>query len=186
MGKSFKEIDKELTSWIEEQKMFFVATAPLAQNGLINLSPKGLDTFRILNSSEVAYLDLTGSGVETIAHIKENKRIVLMFCAFNGPPRILRIYGTGTVIEKSDPEFVHLFSLFANYHYARSIIKIKSQRIADSCGFGVPLYEFQKQRETMAKWANNKGKTGIKKYQVDNNLTSLEGLSGLMFPDPFK
>ncbi len=179
MGKTYKEIDRKSANWIEQQRMFFVATAPISGEGLVNLSPKGLDSFRILNPHTVAYLDLTGSGIETIAHLKENARITIMFCAFEGSPKILRIYGHGEVIEKSNPKFNSLKYKFPNYKGARAIIIIKIIRVADSCGFGIPVYHYQKQRDTLINWTENKGGKGINAYQKEHIKLSLDKLKGL-------
>ena len=179
MGKIYKTIDARLAEWIQTQKMFFVSTAPLSEGGHINLSPKGLDTFRILNETEVAYLDLVGSGVETIAHLKENGRITIMFCAFEGAPKIVRLQGTGRVIERTDAAFSSLRELFPPLKGARAIIKVKATRISDSCGFGVPLYEFQGDRETLTQWAEKKGEPALKAYQIEKNAQSIDGLQGL-------
>lgn len=179
MGKIHTEIDRKSANWIEQQRMFFVATAPISREGLVNLSPKGLDSFRILDAHTVAYLDLTGSGIETIAHVKENARITIMFCAFEGSPKILRIYDHGEVIEKSNPRFNSLKSKFPNYKGARAIIIIKIKRVADSCGFGIPVYHFQQQRDTLINWAKSKGGKGIKSYQKEHNKQSLDKLKGL-------
>ena len=179
MGKIFQKIDARLSHWIKQQKMFFVSTAPLSKDGLVNCSPKGLDSFRILDELSVAYLDLTGSGVETIAHLKENQRITIMFCAFEGPPKILRLYGKGEVLVNGSEEFQSLIHLFPNYLGARSIIKIKLHRIADSCGYAVPLYEFKKDRDTLLLWAERKGADAIEAYKEEKNKQSLDGLEGL-------
>jgi hypothetical protein len=179
MGKTYKTIDTRLAEWIQNQKMFFVGTAPLSAEGHINLSPKGLDTFQILNETEVAYLDLVGSGVETIAHLKENGRITIMFCAFEGAPKIVRLQGTGTVIESTDPGFASLRNLFPSIEGTRAIIKVKATRISDSCGFGVPLYAYQGDRETLIQWAEKKGETALKAYQIEKNAQSIDGLQGL-------
>ena len=153
MGKIYNKIDDKSANWIEQQRMFFVATAPISGEGLVNLSPKGLDSFRILDAHTVAYLDLTGSGIETIAHVKENARITIMFYAFEGPPKILRIHGHGEVIEKSNPRFNSLISKFIKFKSTRAIIIIKIKRVANSCGFGIPIYHFHQQRDTLIKWA---------------------------------
>lgn len=181
MGKTFEAVDAKLQGFIEKQKMFFVATAPRSDEGLVNLSPKGLDgTLAILDGHTIAYLDLTGSGVETIAHLRENGRICLMFCAFEGPPRIVRIHGTGEVLEPGDLEFDELIERFANHPGARAIIRIRASRISDSCGFGVPLYDYRGERDQLQRWAEKKGPEGIAQYQRDNNMHSLDGLpSGL-------
>ena len=151
MGKIFEAITPELKKWIEKQKIFFVATAPLSAEGHINCSPKGLDSFRILDSNTVAYQDLTGSGIETIAHIKENKRIILMFCAFNGPPKIVRLHGIGEAITPEHVDFESLSSQFIFRRGIRAYIRIQLNRISDSCGYAVPLYEFVKDREVLDK-----------------------------------
>ena len=135
MGASYDAITPELSTWIRQQRMFFVATAPLAGSGLINCSPKGMDTFRILGPREVAYLDLTGSGVETIAHTRENGRIVFMFCAFDGPPKIVRLHGTSQVSPLGSAEFETLAPSFPNYPGRRAIIRAHLVRIGDSCGY---------------------------------------------------
>ncbi len=179
MGKVYKIIDHRLAEWIESQKMFFVATAPLSAEGHVSLSPKGLDTFRILNETDVAYLDLVGSGVETIAHLKENARITIMFCAFEGAPKIVRLQGTGTVVESTDEAFPALRAMFPEMAGARAIIKVKTTRISDSCGFGVPLYEFQGERETLTQWAGKKGENDLKAYQIEKNARSIDGLPGV-------
>src|SRR5260370_30746 len=140
MGKVRSEIDDAAREFIAAQKIFFVASAPLDAGGHVNVSPKGLDTFRILGPTTVAYLDFNGSGVETIAHLKENGRIVLMFCAFQGPPDILRLYGSGRVVEAHEPEFAGLTSSFPVFESVRSMIVVEVSRVTDSCGYGVPLF----------------------------------------------
>lgn len=183
MGKTFDAITPEVREFIDAQKMFFVATAPTSESGLINLSPKGLDgTLRVLDEHRLAYFDLTGSGVETIAHLKQNGRIVLMFCAFQGKPNILRIHGRGEVFEKGSVKYQALEGLFpklAPLASARSIIHITAERIANACGYGVPKYTHEGTRDTMMKWAENRGVDGIREYQQKNNLLSLDGLPGL-------
>jgi hypothetical protein len=149
MGKLHDGISSELKDWIEAQRMFFVATAPLAADGLVNCSPKGLDSFRILSPTEVAYLDLTGSGIETVAHLRENGRIVLMFCAFEGPPKIVLLHRTGTPIFPGTPEFNRIRPSFPNHIGARAIIRVEIRRVSDSCGYAVPQYQFQADRETL-------------------------------------
>ena len=179
MGKTYSALDDRWAEWIGKQRMFFVATAPLAGDGLINLSPKGMDTFRILGPTEVAYLDLTGSGVETIAHLRENGRITIQFCSFEGPPLILRIYGQGSVIWPDDPAFAGLKALFPDYAGLRSIIRVKATRITDACGYAVPRYEYQGERDQLVKWAAHQGEEGIRAYQQERNAASLDGLPGV-------
>jgi hypothetical protein len=179
VGKSFAALDEEVKQFIQAQSMFFVASAPLDPNGHVNLSPKGLDTFRILGPRTVAYLDFTGSGVETIAHLKENGRIVLMFCAFEGPPNILRLYGRGRAVELHEPEFSALQAHFPVYESTRAIIVIEPTRIADSCGYGVPLLKYEGERSHMAAWASKKGPDGLKAYRREKNSRSIDGLHGV-------
>jgi hypothetical protein len=156
-----------------------VATAPLSAEGHINVSPKGLDTLVILDPTTVAYLDLTGSGVETIAHLRENGRIVLMFCTFEGPPKVLRLHGRGEVLEPADDDFADLRSRFGNFPGVRAIIRIRLDRISDSCGYGVPLYRFEGDRSQMIEWAEHKGNEGIARYHEEKNRESIDGLPAL-------
>lgn len=179
MSKVFPLIDAKIAAWVEKQQMFFVSTAPLAGEGMVNCSPKGMDTFRILDDNTVAYLDLTGSGAETIAHLRENGRIVIMMCAFEGPPKIFRFHGQGSVLERGTPEYELLMDRFTDYSGARSIIKIDVNRISDSCGYSIPLYEYQGDRDVLLKWADKKGGEGVKAYQKENNQRSLDGLPAL-------
>jgi predicted pyridoxine 5'-phosphate oxidase superfamily flavin-nucleotide-binding protein len=171
------EIDDDLRAFIQAQRMFFVATAPLDAGGHVNLSPKGLDTLRILGPTKVAYLDHVGSGSETIAQLKENGRIVLMWCALEGPPKILRLHGRGEVLMPHDAEFQQLRPLFpAAPAEARAVIMVTVQRVATSCGFGVPLYRFQRERSQIPDWAERKGAEGLREYQRLKNATSIDGL----------
>lgn len=179
MGKTFEAITPKIREWVAAQQMFFVATAPLAAEGLVNLSPKGMDSFRILGDRRVAYLDLTGSGIETVAHLKENGRITIMFCAFEGPPKIYRFQGKGTVHEKGSAGYDELIGNFTEYLGARAIIDIELTRISDSCGFSVPLYDFQAQRDTLMKMSEKEGEDGLLRYQQEHNQKSLDGLPGL-------
>jgi Pyridoxamine 5'-phosphate oxidase len=179
MGKAQGLIDEATKHFIETQRMFFVATAPLDANGHVNLSPKGLDSIRILAPDTIAYLDLTGSGVETIAHIRENGRLVLMFCAFEGPPKIVRVHGRGRVVEADTPEFSALEGHFEVLEGTRSIIVIKVQRVSDSCGFAVPLMKYEKDRQQLLAWAEQKGPEGLQKYRAEKNRSSLDGLPGV-------
>jgi hypothetical protein len=181
MGKTYDTLDPKLRDFIQRQKMFFVATAPLGPEGHVNLSPKGVEgTFAILDEHTIAYLDFVGSGVETIAHLLENGRICVMFCAFDGPPRIVRIHGTGDAVEPSHDDFEVLRAHFEDYPGVRAIIRIRAGRISDSCGYGVPLYEYKGERDQLQRWAERKGPDGLAQYQRDNNRESLDGLpSGL-------
>lgn len=173
------EMSAKHMAWIEKQKMFFVGTAPLSSDGHVNLSPKGGDSFRILGPLEVAYLDYTGSGAETIAHLRENGRMVIMFCAFEGAPQIFRLHGTGTAHLKGSDEYERLATHFPQNAGARAIIHLDVKRVADSCGYSVPLYEYQGDREVLDKWASKKGEDGIVAYQQEKNLQSIDGLPSI-------
>jgi hypothetical protein len=179
VGKLPTSVEGVVRQFIEQQHVFFVATAPLAGDGHVNLSPKGLDSFRILGPTTVAYLDLTGSGVETIAHVRENRRIVIMFCAFQGPPKILRLHGLGRVVEPKDAEFVALQMQFPEYLSTRAIVVAEITRVSDSCGYGIPLMSYQGDRPQMSAWAEKKGIEGLKQYRRDKNRVSMDGLPGV-------
>jgi hypothetical protein len=184
MGKVHDGIDDRIRGFIEAQQMFFVATAPSEPAGHLNLSPKGLDTLRILGPRTLIYLDHVGSGSETIAHLRQNGRIVVMWCAFAGPPNIVRVHGRGDVIEPSDPEFAEFRILFAaDLPGVRSIIRITVDRVGDTCGFGVPLFEYAGQRSQLTRWAEHKGADGLKQYQRDKNRLSVDGLPSLRWVD---
>ena len=176
MAKVFDSITRELHAFIEAQQMFFVATAPLDGNGHVNLSPKGLATFRILSPNRVAYLDLTGSGNETSAHLVENGRITFMFCAFDGSPRILRLYGQGYTVLPEDEEWSQLHTEFEYLPGARQIIVSDITRVQTSCGFAVPQYEYVEQRDTLIKFAQNKKPDGLLAYRKEKNVISIDGL----------
>lgn len=176
MAELFDEITERLRAFITAQQMFFVASAPLSADGHVNLSPKGLDSLRILSPRRVAYLDLTGSGNETSAHLRENGRITLMFCAFAGPPRILRLFGRGDVCLPGSATWDELSPLFDEYPGARQIIVVDVTRVQTSCGYGVPLYDFVGQRDTMIRWANAKGVDGLETYRAEKNTRSIDGL----------
>jgi len=176
MGKLYQNITDELREFIRAQHLFFVATAPLSAEGHVNLSPKGCDSLRILSPNRVAYLDITGSGIETSAHLLENGRITFMFCAFEGPPKILRLYGTGRPILPEMPEWDELFPLFPNLLGARQIILADIHRVYTSCGYTVPLYEYQGERDTWERWATAKGEDGLIEYRKEKNSASIDGL----------
>lgn len=177
MAKLFDSITDELQRFIHQQQMFFVATAPLSGQGRVNLSPKGLDSFRILTPHQVAYLDLTGSGNETSAHLLENGRITLMFCAFQGAPKILRLYGTGTVILPNSSAWDDMITHFPMLPGFRQIVVAEIERIQTSCGTGIPLYQYEGQRDALVKWASHKGEQGIRDYQQEKNSVSIDGLA---------
>jgi hypothetical protein len=183
MGKTIDGIDDQLRAFIGAQRMFFVATAPLDTAGHVNVSPKGLDTFRILGPRQVAYLDYVGSGAETIAHLRENGRIVMMWCAFEGPPKIVRLHGRGEVLVPSDADYHRLRPHFAAQPDARTIIVVSVQRVASSCGFGVPLYRFEGNRSQLPDWADRKGERGLRDYQRRNNVESIDGLAAVTWLD---
>jgi hypothetical protein len=176
MGKVLEEIDKSLVEFIAAQPLFFVATAPLSADGHINLSPKGLDTFRLLDPHRVAYLDLTGSGNETSAHLLENQRITFLFCAFSGAPRILRLYGRGRCVLPTSDEWPALALHFQSLPGARQIVVAQIERVQTSCGFAVPLLDFVGQRAALTDWAAAKGADGLETYRQTKNLRSVDGL----------
>lgn len=179
MGKEYQEIDAGMRQWIGRQKLFFVATAPLDGGGLVNCSPKGLDSFRVLGPRACAYADIGGSGIETVAHLKENGRIVIMMCAFDGPPKIFRFYGHGRVVEPHHPDFGELAAEFENLPAIRNVVVVDIDCIRDSCGYGVPLYEFRGDRDSLANWVNKKSEQEMVDYRIERNATSLDGLPGL-------
>ena len=183
MADVVERIDANLRHWIEHQHVYFVATAPLRADGFVNCSPKGLDSLRVLDERTVAYLDLTGSGVETIAHLQENGRIVVMLCAFDGPPRIVRLHGRGSVVHPGDPGFAELAANFPTRAGVRCVIRVDVARISDSCGYAVPLMDFVADREALSKWAEKKGPDGIVDYQRTRNAQSLDGLPGVDWLD---
>jgi len=179
MSKVYDGIDEVLARFIDAQHVFFVATAPLDAAGHVNLSPKGLESFKVIDPQTVAYLDLTGSGIETVAHLRENTRVVIMFCAFEGPPKILRLHGRGEVVEPQDSRFPELLKLFPKLPGARSIVVVALERIADSCGYGVPLYRYEGERKQLIDWARRKGTSGLSQYRSEANHSSIDGLPGL-------
>lgn len=189
MGKVFDGIDEHQREWIARQRLYFVGSAPLDAEGHINVSPKGpIGTLRVLDDHTVAYLDMVGSGAETIAHLRENGRIVVMLCAFEGPPRILRLHGRGRIVPVGDPEFDELFERagFEDPHPVeqarRSVIVVDVDRVADSCGYGVPLMNYEGEREHMQAWAEKKmriGEDAIEAYKAEKNTVSIDGLPAL-------
>lgn len=179
MGKVYIEIDERLSEFICRQQVFFVGTAPSSTDGHLNISPKGLDTFRILGPKSVAYLDLTGSGIETVAHLRENGRITIMFCAFEGRPLIVRLYGRGRVVEPGDSEWDDRIALFPEYPGARSIIVVDVERVADACGYAVPLFEHKGERSQLIAYAEKQGPEGMEEYRSRKNRQSIDGLAGL-------
>ena len=178
MGRTYESLAPDLRDWLAQQSVFFVATAPLSAQGHVNCSPKGGDAFRVISDREVAYLDLTGSGIETVAHLQENGRVVLMFCAFTGAPRIVRLHGRGKVVYPGCADFSRLQEHFSFQAAARAIIHITVTRISDSCGHGVPLMEFVARRDLIGKWATQKGPQGMADYRAAKNHASIDGLPG--------
>ena len=182
MGKSYDGIDTKLGGWIEQQRLFFVATAPVAEDGHVNVSPKGdLRWFRIIGPREVAYLDFVGSGAETIAHARENGRIVVMFCAFDGPPRIVRLHGRASVLLPGEDGFDELLAHFdPPEHALRSLIRIEVERVADSCGYGVPLLRFEGTRTQQEQWQDKMVRSGgFDDYIAEKNAESIDGLPAI-------
>jgi hypothetical protein len=179
MAKTFDQIDEKLRAFIDAQHCFFVASAPSGDGGHVNCSPKGTDSFRVLGPTTVAWLDFVGSGVETIAHVRQNGRVVIMFCAFEGPPKIVRLHGRGEILEPGDAAFAGLLAGFTPPPGVRAIVRVELTRIADSCGYGVPLLEYAGERTQMAAWAERKGEDGLVDYQREKNARSLDGLPGL-------
>jgi hypothetical protein len=193
VGKVYDGIDDYLGAWIGRQSLFFVGTAPLDGEGHVNVSPKGpIDTLRVLDAHTVAYLDVVGSGAETIAHLRENGRIVIMLCAFEGPPRILRMHGRGEVVAVGDPAFDELlercaFSEPASPEARRAIVVVDVERVADSCGYGVPLMSYEGARPHQNAWAAKKLRVGgpdaLLDYQRQKNSRSIDGLPALELSD---
>lgn len=180
MGKSYSEIPKALQEFIAKQQLFFVATAPLSSQGRVNLSPKGYqDSFCILDAQRVAYLDYTGSGAETIAHLRENGRVTLMFAAFQGPANIVRLYGQGRVIEPHHGAFDSLARNFEIPVGLRAIIDVQVDRVSEACGYGVPFYEFQGERRKLVEGWEKRGSDGVRAYQEKKNRHSIDGLPAL-------
>ncbi len=179
MGKVHEAIDGRLREFIDAQHVFFVATAPLAGDGLINLSPRGVNgTFAVLDDHTFAWLDGTGSGTETIAHLRENGRTTVMFCAFEGAPNIVRLHGKGRVVGLYDEEYADLVAHFSELPGARAVVVVDVERISDSCGFGVPLMAYTGERDLMQRAFARKGVEGSADYRRRKNRVSLDGLPG--------
>ena len=176
MGKLGTEISEAHKIFIENQKMFFVASAPLSADGHINLSPKGLDCFKVLSESRVAYMDLISSGNETSAHTLENGRITFMFCSFQNAPNILRLYGKGATVLPGTKDWEELSAHFKIHPSTRQIIVADIHLVQTSCGFGVPLYSYEGERDIHFEWAEKKGAEGLKEYVQEKNMVSLDGL----------
>jgi hypothetical protein len=185
VGKVLDGIDDKLAAWLEQQPVFFVATAPLAADGHVNLSPKGtLGTFRVLGPDTVAYLDLTGSGAETLAHLRENGRVTLMFCAFAGKPNIVRLAGRGSAVLPSSPEFGPLVGSFPAHPGVRSVIRVAVDRVWDSCGYAVPRMELVAERDVLDLNNAKKGTAKLAQYRIDRNARSIDGLPAWPVDEP--
>jgi hypothetical protein len=178
MGDIHRAITPRFREWIERQPMFFVASAPLAADGHVNVSPKGQDTFRVLGPDRVAYLDLTGSGNETSAHLAENGRVTFMFCAFQGPPQILRLFGVGRTVLPGDSEWDDLRGLFAaDLAGVRQAIVADIHRVQTSCGYSVPRMDLVEERDTLDRWSRNRGPARLDDYRRTHNVESIDGLT---------
>lgn len=182
MSKQRPCIDEDMARWIAKQQIFFVGTAPLSGQGHVNVSPKGSDSLRVLGPMEVAYQDLTGSSAETAAHLRENGRIVLMFCAFEGAPKIVRLHGVGTVLTERDADYAALLAHFPENPGTRSLIRIQVTRVSDSCGYSVPRYVFEGRRDALDCWAAKKGAQGLQEYRATKNRRSIDGLPAFDAP----
>lgn len=179
MGKVFDGIDTALAQWITAQPVWFVATAPLAATGRVNVSPRGLDGFSVLDEHRVGWIDFTGSGVETIAHLRENGRICLMFASFGPRPRIVRLHGRGTVALPGEPAFEQVASRHEDHPSTRAVIVVDVERVSDSCGYGVPVMELVGERDLMRLHAQKKGPAAMADYRAQHNAVSIDGLPGL-------
>jgi hypothetical protein len=189
MGREYDAIDERMATWVADQALFFVGTAPLGADGHVNVSPKGpIGSLRVIGPTTVAYLDIIGSGAETIAHLRENGRIVVMLCAFGGPPRIVRFHGTGTVLTPGDADYDAIleqadFDEPAVPQSRRAIVKVDVARIADSCGYGVPLMEYEGERDHARLWAEKKLRVGgveaLEDYVAQKNARSIDGLPAI-------
>lgn len=173
MGKRLDHIPSEIATFIKEQKMFFVGTA--AEEGRVNISPKGIDTFRVLGKNKIVWLNLTGSGNETAAHLLKNNRMTIMFCAFEGKPLILRLYGKAKIYHKRDQEFDNYLSLFPPVAGSRQIIEMEVDLVQTSCGFAVPFMDFKEERTTLNTWAEKQGNDKIEQYWSEKNIESIDG-----------
>ena len=180
MSKVFDQLDERSMAFIRRQKLFFVATAALSADGSVNMSPKGYDSLAIIDQNTVAYLDLGGSGIETHAHVRENGRITLMFCAFEGPANILRLYGRGETVTFDEPGFREKMKLFPAFERARGIVTVHITRVADSCGWGVPFFDYKGERDQLRRWVDAKPYDEWTERRYDSNGLSIDGLPGLV------
>ncbi len=178
MAKVFDSIDQNLKQWIEKQPLWFVATAPLGAEGHVNMSPRGHDSFSVLDEHRVGWVDYTGSGVETIAHIRENGRVCLMFNSFDSRPRIVRLHGRGEVFLPGQPGFDEVASRHPAHPSTRAVITVHVTRVSDSCGWGVPVMELKGERDLLRLQAEKKGEAGMAEYRASRNAVSIDGLPG--------
>jgi hypothetical protein len=176
MAKVYPEISADMAEWIGAQPMFFVGTAAASVEHTVNVSPKGLDTLRLLGPTSLMYLDLSGSGAETAAHVRENGRIVLMFCAFAGPPRIVRLHGRADIVTRRHADWPACRNHFGDHAGARAVVRVQVGRVSDSCGYGVPVFDAPRQREALPMWAGKKGVDGLRAYRRQKNSFSIDGL----------
>lgn len=179
MGKVYDGIDESLASWIAAQPLWFVATAPLDANGHVNVSPRGHDTLSVLGPRQVAWVDYTGSGVETIAHLRENGRICLMFASFDRRPRIVRLHGTGVVALPGDPRYDDVVARHPAHPSSRAVVVVDVSRVSDSCGYGVPMMNLVGERDLLRLSADKRGERGLAAYRAERNRASIDGLPGL-------
>jgi hypothetical protein len=188
VAKVFEQIDEPMRAWIDAQPMFFVATAPSGSDGHVNVSPKGgAGLFHVTGPRGFAYVDLLGSGIETVAHLRDNGRICVMFAAFAGPPKIVRLHGQGRVVQQADPGFPAALDRFeldpAQLNAVRSVITVDVERIADSCGYQVPLMRYERERDQLLRYADNRirkeGPDAVRRYSTEHNTESLDGLLGI-------
>lgn len=180
MASTYDALDDRLIAFIRAQKLFFVATAPLSAEGSVNLSPKGYDSLAVIDERTVAWVDLGGSGIETLAHVRENGRITLMFCAFEGAASILRLYGRAEAVNFDEPGFAEKMALFPTFDRARSVITVHIDRIADSCGWGVPFMAFRGEREQLRRHVDHRPEAEWRERRYESNAISIDGLPGLV------
>jgi hypothetical protein len=179
MGRTYDEIDDDLRDWLMKQPLWFVATAPLAADGHVNVSPRGHDTFSVLGPHRVAWVDYTGSGIETVAHLRENGRICLMFCSYDTRPKIVRLHGRGSVAMPGTPAYDEVVALHPPHPSTRAAVVVDVERISDSCGFGVPVMEVVTERDLLRQGAERRGPDGLATYRAEKNAISIDGLPGL-------
>ena len=179
MGKVFDGIDELLAAWLAAQPMWFVATAPLAGDGHVNLSPRGHDSFSVLSAHRVGWVDYTGSGVETIAHVRENARITLMWCSYGPRPRIVRVHGRGSIAVPGDQAYDEVVSRHPAHPGTRAVVVVDVERVSDSCGYGVPMMDLIGERDLLRLSGEKRGREGLAAYRAEHNAVSLDGLPGL-------